>query len=49
MHGKGEFYWVGGKVYIGDYVDDKKEGFGILKWSDGNHYIFRETFWRNVI
>ena len=38
MHGKGEFSWADGKIYIGDYKDDKKEGFGIFRWPDGRQY-----------
>ena len=30
MHGYGEFKWSDGKKYIGYYINDKKEGFGIL-------------------
>jgi len=26
MHGYGVFTWADGRVYEGDYVDDKKEG-----------------------
>lgn len=38
MHGKGQFTWIDGKVYNGDYKDDKKEGFGEFKWPDGKIY-----------
>ena len=31
MHGKGFFKWPDGRVYEGDYVNDKKTGFGIFK------------------
>ena len=27
-----------GRVYEGDYKDDKKHGFGIYTWSDGRKY-----------
>jgi len=26
MEGTGEFTWPDGRKYVGDYVDDKKEG-----------------------
>ena len=38
MHGMGEFCWADGKIFIGNYVDNKKDGFGILKWPDGKNY-----------
>lgn len=38
MHGKGIFRWPDGRVYEGDYVDDKKEGFGKVIWPDGRIY-----------
>ena len=28
MHGKGIFRWVDGRVYDGEYLNDKKHGFG---------------------
>lgn len=28
MHGKGIFKWPDGRVYEGDYIEDKKHGFG---------------------
>lgn len=34
MHGVGEFYWPDNKKYIGQYVKDKKEGFGMFMWSE---------------
>jgi hypothetical protein len=45
MHGYGEFYWKDGKIYVGYYVNDKKEGFGIYYWSNpGRAYL---GFWVN--
>ena len=26
LHGKGEFKWVDGRKYTGDYIEDKKHG-----------------------
>lgn len=34
MNGKGKFYWPDGRIYIGDYLNDKKEGFGTFIWPD---------------
>ena len=38
MHGKGVFTYKDGKVYKGDYVNDKKEGHGVCEWPDGRSY-----------
>lgn len=32
MHGKGKITWPDGREYEGDYVDDKKHGYGVFKW-----------------
>lgn len=32
MHGRGVFCWSDGRMYIGDYVDDKKTGGGVFEW-----------------
>ena len=32
MHGSGVFTWKDGKKYVGEYVDDKKEGWGEFTW-----------------
>jgi len=32
MNGKGIFYFPDGKIYKGNYVADKKEGYGELIW-----------------
>ena len=40
-HGKGRWQKGEGKqisVYEGDYVNDKKEGFGVFRWASGNVY-----------
>jgi len=38
MHGKGKFKWPDGKQYMGCYVNDKMEGFGVLTYEDGRIY-----------
>ena len=38
MHGFGIYTWKDGRVYEGEYKDDKKHGFGIYTWSDGRRY-----------
>ncbi len=35
----GTFYWCGGSWYIGDWVDDKREGNGTRAWPNGNKYV----------
>lgn len=47
MHGVGLFQWSDGRVYIGEYIDDKKHGKGVFEWyyiyiinrPDGRKYI----------
>ena len=43
MHGKGTFKWPDGRVYEGDYYEDKKHGFGKVKWPNGKVY---EGHWK---
>ena len=38
MNGKGKITWVDGKVYEGEYKDDKKHGYGTFFWGDGRKY-----------
>lgn len=39
MHGEGLFTWAdSGKVYRGEYRDDKKHGYGEISWPDGRRY-----------
>mmetsp|Transcript_144421 Transcript_144421/g.462753 ORF Transcript_144421/g.462753 Transcript_144421/m.462753 type:complete len:120 (+) Transcript_144421:191-550(+) len=35
---QGRFDWPDGRVYVGEYVDDIKEGVGVLTWPDGQQY-----------
>jgi len=32
MNGRGIFTWIDGRRYIGEYLDDKKDGLGIFEW-----------------
>ena len=32
MHGRGIFEWPDGRKYDGEYVNDKKEGYGVFEW-----------------
>lgn len=32
MHGEGEFIFPDDRKYTGQYVEDKKEGYGVLEW-----------------
>jgi hypothetical protein len=38
MNGYGRYEWPDGRVYEGDYVNDKKEGQGIFTRLDGKKY-----------
>jgi len=38
MHGRGLLQWADGKLYEGDFVNDKRQGNGIFKWKDGRVY-----------
>lgn len=38
------FTWEDGKSYEGEYVDDKKEGYGVFIWPDGKKY---EGYWKD--
>lgn len=44
MDGYGVFYWPDGRIYEGDYLNDKKHGKGLFKWSDGREY---NGYWKN--
>ena len=35
MHGFGVYKWKDGRMYEGEYFDDKKSGYGVYIWSDG--------------
>ena len=44
MHGQGEYTQPDGRRYVGEFVNDKKEGEGMMQWPDGRVYI---GAWRN--
>lgn len=44
MQGKGTFTWPDGRKYVGEYIEDRKEGFGIFTFKDGRIY---EGEWLN--
>lgn len=39
MHGKGTYKWLDGRMYHGEYKNDKKDGYGVYQWADGRAYI----------
>ena len=39
MHGKGTYKWQDGRMYHGQYSNDKKHGFGVYVWVDGRAYL----------
>ena len=38
MAGFGSYKWGDGRIFMGQYVNDKKEGHGIYLWADGRAY-----------
>jgi len=40
VEGKGEFVGADGRVYSGEFKNDKKHGNGVLRWPDGKFIIF---------
>jgi hypothetical protein len=43
-NGNGTYTWTNGNTYIGRFVNDKKDGFGIHKLYNGTIY---EQYWKN--
>ena len=39
MEGNGKLMWRDGKMYEGNFVNDKREGQGTFSWADGRKYI----------
>ena len=44
MEGYGTFTWPDGRLYVGEYVDDMKQGEGTFEWPSGVKYI---GSWKN--
>ena len=42
MEGMGIYIWNDGRMYQGQYKDDKKHGFGVYTWADRRSY---EGYW----
>ena len=38
MHGHGLYKWPDGRMYEGNYFNDKKEGYGVYTYPDGRCY-----------
>jgi hypothetical protein len=34
MHGQGRFTYADGKTYVGGYLNDRKNGYGVFTWPD---------------
>lgn len=45
-NGYGEFYWISGNRYKGNYVNDQREGYGEMYWIDGSIY---KGYWKQGI
>ena len=44
MEGLGIYRWKDGRVFHGEYIDDKKQGYGIYEWQDARKY---QGYWMN--
>jgi hypothetical protein len=44
MNGKGKCVWPDGRTYDGEYVDDKKDGYGVYTWPNNKQY---RGYWKN--
>ena len=38
MEGKGQMIYKDGSSYNGDYLADRKDGYGVFVWKDGKRY-----------
>ena len=38
MHGTGTYKWVDGRLFVGSYKENLKDGHGMYLWSDGSTY-----------
>ena len=39
MEGEGTYKWLDGRLYHGQFKNDKKNGFGVYIWADARAYI----------
>jgi hypothetical protein len=37
-HGQGVFNWASGGIFIGEYKEDERDGYGEMRWADGKIY-----------
>lgn len=44
MHGHGVFKWTDGRIYEGEYQNDRKNGKGVFKSASGKQ---KEGVWQN--
>ena len=44
MHGEGIYTWQDGRMYKGQYENDRKHGYGTYTWNDGKQYA---GWWQN--
>ena len=44
MHGIGVYKWLDDRVYIGEYKDNHKQGYGVFKFQNGSLYY---GYWKN--
>lgn len=38
MHGKGVYYYHGGRKYIGEWIDGQRNDIGVLELENGDRY-----------
>ena len=43
MNGKGFYKWPDGRTYNGTFLNDMKDGYGIMTWNNGKRY---EGYWK---
>ena len=44
FHGQGQYRWNDGKTYVGAYLMDLKDGYGVFYLVDGSRY---EGYWKD--
>jgi hypothetical protein len=38
-HGVGFFEWESGNSYAGEYKNDERSNYGVMRWTDGSVYM----------